>query len=349
MELPFLVELNPQVKIVPMMFGHISYEQLGELAQKLYELSLRKDFIIVVSADLCHYQPYHEAVRIDSDTINLIEKQDTRTLWDTQHFGRGRTCSMPSVVTFLNYVRLRGGKVKKLHYANSGDTSGIKGSVVGYVSAVAYLPDKKKSSYQEKEENIVKKERGMKEFSLTDNEKKFLLKIARATLESHLKEGKTPSFEPETEKLKEKRGAFVTLKKDGRLQGCIGRMTGDTPLYKLIPEYATHAATDDPRFSGVKYEELKDIEIEISVLTPFVEVKDLDEIEVGKHGLMIQRGFSSGLLLPQVPGEWGWDKKTFLEQLSLKAGLYPNAYKEPGTIIYKYSAIVFSESDYLSE
>ena len=353
MELPFLVELNPKIKIVPMMFGYISYEQLGELAQRLYEISLHKDFVIVVSADLSHYQPYDEAVRIDSDTIDLIERLDTRTLWDTRYFGQGRTCSMPSVVTLLNYVRLKGGVVKKLRYANSGDTSGIKGSVVGYVSALAYIPGQRSpvTGYQEKKniESEKKEERGMKEFDLTDNEKKFLLKIARATLRSYLKEGKTPSFEPETENLKTKRGAFVTLKKHGRLQGCIGRMAGDTPLYKLIPEYAVNAATEDPRFPGVKYDDLKDIEIEISVLTPFVEVKDLDEIEVGKHGLMIQKGFNSGVLLPQVPGEWGWDKKTFLEQLCLKAGLYPNAYKEPGTIIYKYSAIVFSESEYLSE
>ncbi|UCG35865.1 MAG: AmmeMemoRadiSam system protein A [Candidatus Omnitrophota bacterium] len=187
----------------------------------------------------------------------------------------------------------------------------------------------------------------MKEFDLTDNEKKFLLKIARTTLQSYLKEGKTPSFDPETENLKAKRGAFVTLKKHGRLQGCIGRMAADISLYKLIPEYAINAATEDPRFSGVKYDDLKDIEIEISVLTPFVEVKDLDEIEVGKHGLMIQKGFYSGLLLPQVPTEWGWNKTTFLEQTCLKAGLYPNAYKEKDTIIYRFSAIVFSESEYL--
>ncbi|UCG35499.1 MAG: AmmeMemoRadiSam system protein B, partial [Candidatus Omnitrophota bacterium] len=245
MELPFLVQINPKAKIVPMMVGDISYEQLEELAQKLYQTSLRKDFIIIVSADLSHYQPYDEAVRIDSNTINLIERQDTRTLWDTKYFGQGRTCSMSSVVAFLNYARLRGGEVKKLHYANSGDTSGIKGSVVGYLSAVAYVPDKKTQAIYEKQD---KKERGMKEFSLTDKEKGALLKIARSTLQSYLKEGKTLSFEAETETLKEKRGAFVTLKKKRQLRGCIGRIAGDTPLYKVIPEYAIHAATDDPRF-----------------------------------------------------------------------------------------------------
>jgi AmmeMemoRadiSam system protein A len=161
-----------------------------------------------------------------------------------------------------------------------------------------------------------------------------------------LKEGKIPQFEVVSENLKEKRGAFVTLKKNGLLRGCIGRIVADTALYKLISQVVIDSALNDPRFPPVRYEELKDIEIEISVLTPFTEIENLEEIEVGKHGLMIRKGFYSGLLLPQVPLEYGWDRETFLKHICLKAGLPPDAYKEKDVLLYKFSAIVFSEKDY---
>jgi AmmeMemoRadiSam system protein A len=186
----------------------------------------------------------------------------------------------------------------------------------------------------------------MEEFSLTNDEKITLLKIARSTLENYLKNGRKTEISVNSETLKTKRGAFVTLNKRGNLRGCIGRIVADTPLYKTIAEYAIHAAVDDPRFPPVKYDELEDIEIEISVLTPFTEVKSLDEIEVGKHGLMIRKGFRSGLLLPQVPVEWGWDRETFLKQTCVKAGLPPDSYKDGDASLFRFSAIVFSESDF---
>ena len=200
--------------------------------------------------------------------------------------------------------------------------------VVGYLSAVAYKKEEDKMSY-----------------SLTEEEKRTLLKIARQTLESYLKDGKIPEFKVDSERLKEKRGVFVTLKKYGELRGCIGRIVADTPLYLAVSQMAIEAATSDPRFRPVTFSELKDIEIEISVLSPFEKVKNLDEIVVGKDGLMIQKGFYSGLLLPQVPVEYGWDKKTYLEHLCLKAGLPPTAYKDKDATIYKFTALVFSEKE----
>ena len=180
---------------------------------------------------------------------------------------------------------------------------------------------------------------------LTKEEKKTLLNIVRKTLESYLSSRKIPQFQVESERLKEKRMVFVTLKKHGQLRGCIGRIVADTPLYKAVSQVAIDSALHDPRFAAVRYEELDDIEIEISVMTPFEEVKNLDDIKVGRDGLMIRKGFNSGLLLPQVPIEYGWDRKTFLENLCYKAGLYKDAYKEPDAVIYKFSAEVFSEGE----
>ena len=183
----------------------------------------------------------------------------------------------------------------------------------------------------------------MKDFTLNNEEKKALLKIARDTLDSYLKEGRIPEFKIESTNLKEKRGAFVTLKKKGQLRGCIGRIVADKPLYEVISEMAIESATGDPRFPSLGYSELKEVDIEISVLTPFKEVGDISEIEVGLHGLMIRKGFYSGLLLPQVPMEYGWDRETFLQHTCLKAGLGPQEYKDKDAVIYSFCAIVFSE------
>jgi AmmeMemoRadiSam system protein A len=150
-----------------------------------------------------------------------------------------------------------------------------------------------------------------------------------------------PKFQVKSEKLNELRGAFVTITKKGSLRGCIGHIKGVKPLYKSVEEMAAAAAFQDPRFPPVTKKELKDLDIEISVLTPFEQISDVSEIEVGKHGLYIERGFYSGLLLPQVATEYNWDRDTFLEHTCRKAGLPPDAWKDKETRIYIFSADIF--------
>lgn len=179
---------------------------------------------------------------------------------------------------------------------------------------------------------------------LTAVEKKTLLDIAKRTIESRLTGDKHPEFEFISEKLKEKRGAFVTIKKDEKLRGCIGYIKAVKPLYQTVEEMAEAAAFNDPRFMPLNREELNDLDIEISVLTPLKLVKDIHEIEVGIHGIYIIKGAHSGLLLPQVATEYGWDRQTFLEQTCLKAGLPSNAWKDENTEFYIFSADVFSET-----
>ncbi len=342
LELPFILKVLGKAKIVPVLFSQINRNQIKEFALKLVDISKKKNILIVVSSDLSHYHPYGEALRIDWDTIGLIKEQDSDKLYKTQSYGGGRACGLDPIVALLDCSKKRGGKTKVLRYANSGDTAGMKQRVVGYLSAVTYKGEDNKTAKEPK------REKEMAEFDLTDVEKKNLLEIARSSLESYLKEGKRFDVKPLNEKLQEKRGVFVTLKrkKSGQLRGCIGRMVGDQPLCDVVSEYAIHSALDDPRFPKVSPQELDDLEIEISVLTPFVKVNDINEIEVGKHGLMIQKGFQSGVLLPQVPVEWGWDRETFLQQVCSKAGLPSDAYKDKGANLYKFSAIVFSESDF---
>jgi len=174
--------------------------------------------------------------------------------------------------------------------------------------------------------------------------KDFLLKLARNTIEKELQESTTELERPNDDFYSEKRGAFVTLHKNGELRGCIGFIEGVKPIYETIKEMAIAAAFKDPRFPPVQKAELPKIEIEISILTPLKEISSVSEIEIGKHGLLIRKGFNSGLLLPQVATEWNWDAETFLQQTCLKAGMNRNCWQDKDTQIFRFSAEIFSES-----
>ena len=172
---------------------------------------------------------------------------------------------------------------------------------------------------------------------------KKMLVIARETLESYVRRRSVPDFSVEEPELLENAGAFVTLKAHGRLRGCIGYVEGIKPLYQTIIDMAIAASTEDPRFTPVKEHELQDLEIEISVMTPLRRIERPEEVKVGVHGILMKRGFRSGLLLPQVATEHNWERQTFLEHTCLKAGLQKDAWKDPETEIYVFSAQVFHE------
>ena len=176
--------------------------------------------------------------------------------------------------------------------------------------------------------------------NLSPHEKELLKRLARQSIEGVLFGKDKGEFEP-TETLKEKRGAFVTIKKKHELRGCIGYIKGVLPLHETIREMAIQAAFRDPRFGPLQMDEWKDIDIEISVLTPLKKMNDTGEIEIGVHGLYIEKGPYSGLLLPQVATEHHWDSITFLENTCFKAGIPKDAWKSKDAVIYKFSADVF--------
>ncbi|MCX7857973.1 MAG: AmmeMemoRadiSam system protein A [Deltaproteobacteria bacterium] len=180
----------------------------------------------------------------------------------------------------------------------------------------------------------------MSEKNLSNEEKRILKEIARSAIEKKLfKKEKTEITVPAS--LKEKRGAFVTIKKKGELRGCIGYIKGFFPLDKTVEDVAIEAAFHDPRFPPLSKDEWNDVEIEISVLSPMKKIKNIEEIEVGKHGLYIEMWGNSGLLLPQVAVEYGWDRIEFLEHTCIKAGLPKDAWKSKDANIYIFSAEVF--------
>ena len=168
-----------------------------------------------------------------------------------------------------------------------------------------------------------------------------LLALARRALDAHVRRGAAPPVDVE---LNITAGAFVSIFWRGQLRGCLGRLSPDVALPSLVVRLAQTVADSDPRFDPVRPDELADITLEISVLTPECEITSVDEIEVGRHGLIIARGSRRGLLLPQVATEHGWDRETFLDHTCTKAGLPAGAWKD-GARICVFEAIVFGERD----
>lgn len=179
---------------------------------------------------------------------------------------------------------------------------------------------------------------------LEDSDKAKLLKLARTTLENHFTKKKMPPCDISSSALLEHKGAFVSLHRGEELRGCIGQLFPDRELYRIVQHCVLSAALEDTRFDPVTQNEVSELEIEISVLTPFRRIRDVEEIEVGRHGLYMVRGESRGLLLPQVATQYHWDRTTFLEHTCLKSGLPPTAWRDPQTNIHTFEAQVFSDS-----
>ncbi len=179
--------------------------------------------------------------------------------------------------------------------------------------------------------------------TLTDAEKNCLRDLARLRIEQRLR-GEDADLPPprfdDGGVLRRQLGAFVTLKRGGRLRGCIGNLAGTGPLYLTVAEMAGAAAFGDPRFPPLSAEEFADIEIEISIMGPITRCPDLAAVVIGRHGLIARKGGRQGLLLPQVPVEWGWDRQTFIAQTCRKAGLAPDAWKDPGTEFHWFEAVI---------
>lgn len=180
--------------------------------------------------------------------------------------------------------------------------------------------------------------------SISEADKQRLLQLARDSIRAHLTGEPVPSLAGASSLLCEPRGVFVSLHRRGQLRGCIGYLEAVKPLGQSVVEMAAAAAFHDPRFLPMREAELADLEVEISVLTPMQPLPQaqVENIQVGRHGLYIEKGLNRGLLLPQVAVDFRWDRTTFLQQTCCKAGLPPDAWKDPDTRIFTFTAEIFS-------
>ena len=176
---------------------------------------------------------------------------------------------------------------------------------------------------------------------LEPDERQALLRLAREAIAARL-EARSIAVPAPVGGLARRTGAFVTIRHHERLRGCVGSVGRGEPLVEVVARCAGDAATLDPRFPPLPFEDLPDVVLEISVLGPFVPVTEPAEIEVGRHGLVVEQGAHRGLLLPQVPIEWGWDRETFLSRTCVKAGLVPDGW-QTGASLFTFEAQVFGE------
>jgi len=332
-EIPFLQQvLKKGFRIVPILMSNPGDCQI--LANSLISHYKGKKILFIASSDMSHYPPDEIANEIDKITLSLIEGMDMNKLvaWLNEPHEKCSTllCGSGAVLTLMLIAKEFGiTQPEILSYANSGDVPviGDKSRVVGYGAVI-----------------FIQKE--VKPMILNHEEKQVLLKIARDTIEDYVKNRHIPPIAVDDySNLQQPAGVFVTLTKNKQLRGCIGYIKPIAPLAQAVSKMAIAAATEDPRFSPVTKDELKEIKIEITVLSELTRISNIDQIEVGRHGLYLVKGGNSGLLLPQVPIEQGWNREEFLTHTCYKAGLPANAWQEKDTEIYIFTGLIFHEKD----
>ncbi|MBU4134682.1 AmmeMemoRadiSam system protein B [bacterium] len=319
--LPYMEAALGDFSLVPVLVGQ-SFDDSEALARRMAAL-YKESMLFAASSDMSHYLNYEQANEMDGRCLDYIENFDEEGLKTALQSGEVQLCGGAAVIAVMEASRLAGANaVKVLKYANSGDTTGDKSRIVGYGAVCFY-------------------KKGVE--MLNKDEKKALLKIARKTVTDFVKRGAAPEFNIESDRLKEVQGAFVTLKTGDKLRGCIGNIVGTKPLWQIVRDMAVEASSRDPRFPPVTKDELVNIKIEISVLTPLQKVTP-DDIVIGRDGVIVRKGLRQGVYLPQVADETGWSKEEFMNSLCKhKAGLSEEAWKEDDTDIFTFQADVFSE------
>jgi hypothetical protein len=326
-QLPFLQSVLGDFSIVPIVMGDQSWQVCQELGEALAPHLTRTDVLVVASSDLSHFYSYDEARSRDAVFCDLLEAGDPRRLYDSVGAGTCEACGAgPIVASLIASQRLGGTHCTVLSTANSGDVTGDRDRVVGYAAAVVTAPD-----------TGIEPNPDLLDQATQDH----LLQRARHAIEHDLGIATPPAGDGQG--FETRRGVFVTLKKNGRLRGCIGNLEANRPLPQTVAEIARAAAFNDPRFQPVTREEISQLKIEISVLTPLRRIQGAGNIRVGDHGLVVDDGTGRGLLLPQVAEEYGWDATAFLEHTCEKAGLHREAWKEENTCVYVFEAQVFAE------
>lgn len=344
-QIPFIRYLFPRAKILPIIVSEPDAGKCKEFGKALASLLKNKRALIVASSDLSHYPRFDDAMGIDKETLKAIASLDVKRIRTEfnkmleKNVPQLATCACgeaPVMVAVAAAKEMGADHGTIVSYSNSGyNPVGRSDQVVGY-GAVAIGTgetsgpvDPDTMSYDSS-------------YKLDSVAKTKLLEYARKTLEQMFTTETVPLPRGLGIPLNMKRGAFVTLRVHGELRGCIGNMSGDRPLGTVVGAMALQAAFNDTRFQPLTGQELSQVEIEISVLTPFKEVKSADDIVLGRDGVIVRKENRQAVFLPQVATEMGWSKEVFLDQLCYKAGLHAGDWKNAQ--LFTFQAEVFSES-----
>lgn len=343
-ELPLLQYFKKEFKLIPLICGRLDIETTEKVARILKNYIDEKT-LVIASSDFTHYGPNYNYIpfnenipenlkKLDMGAYQYIEKQDVKGFYNYIE-KIGITICGPYGIGVLMYLLPENTQTKLIEYKQSGEI------VNDYRNSVSYFSIAFTGIWQKGE-----KESMNISTTLTPEEKKDLLKLARWTLEYVLEHNKLPSDNEIpitiTETMKTPRATFVTLKINDDLRGCIGEIFATKPMYKSVLQNAYNAGFKDPRFNIITKDELPKIKIDISLLTHPRKINNYNEIELGKHGIIMKKGYYQALFLPQVAPEQNWNLQQTLEHLSMKAGLSPNGYKE-GAEFEVFEAEVFHE------
>ncbi len=353
-QLPWLqTVLGGCLKLVPIVVGQLDRNTM-KLVGRVLSRTIGPETLVVVSSDFTHYGPNYNYVpfkddvpanlkKLDMGAWQKIADKDFKGFCDYVERTKDTICGRNAIGVLLAMLP-KDAQVRLLHYDTSGNISGDYTNSVSYLAAVfsARWPPAEKD--KEGGQNAGKTRR----LNLSEQEKQTLLQLARRTLQFVLEKKKIPTVKELgvelTPNMKRVAGAFVTLKKNGELRGCIGEIFPSRPLYKAVMAEAINAGLADPRFPPVTLSELKELTFEISVLFPPQRVKSWREIQIGRHGIVLRKNGRTAVFLPQVAVEQHWDLETTLSHLSRKAGLPPDAWRE-GAEFQVFEAIVFSEKE----
>jgi len=327
-----------EFKLLPLLMSDFSKQNCTALAEALAEWARGRRVLLIASTDMSHYPPYDDAVRVDRETLKAIATMDPGEVAATtkQLMSQGVPglstclCGEGPVKAVLEACQLLGAdRVEVLRYANSGDApQGPRHNVVGYCAVAIYRM----------KGGSVRREEG----ELNAEQQRRLLSVARGAIEEYVRSGRVLKFEEDDPALLRPGAAFVTLTKNGMLRGCIGSLEPDKPLVETVRTRAIDASVRDRRFPPVGPGELAELEIEISVLSPVRRVESADEIDITRHGVIVERGTRRGVFLPQVAGETGWSREELLSHLCReKAGLPADAWRK-GAALYVFTVQAFS-------
>jgi hypothetical protein len=346
-QIPFIQLLFPKAKIVPAIIHPPEYDLCVRFGQALAKVLKGRKALIVISSDLSHYPAYENAAKADGRTLETIALLDSARIppvmreLDAPNL-ETRACGEAAIIAGVTAAKALGAQRAVIAgYANSGNVSiGDRSRTVGY-GAVVFVPGKETAS------TIfpARPEPPSSATPLQNSEKKALLAFARETILRFLTTDTVPMARSFPARIAFPQGAFVTLRKHGELRGCIGRMSPDIELGQTVGEMAMQAAFNDPRFPPVQLNEVADLEIEISALTPMKPIGKPDEIVVGRDGVLMIKGRNSAVFLPQVATENHWNRDEMLDKLCAKAGMPTGCWKRDARF-QVFQAEVFGESQY---
>ncbi len=363
-QLPFIQAVCPGARIVPAVIREPSLEDAHVLADALVAAFRQSErpTLIVASTDLSHYHPYDEARRIDEVALQAIASLDPQAVVDSPHrctelgiaHEPSTLCSQGAVLTAMIAARQMGAnQATVLHYANSGDVPiGERAQVVGYGAVALWQSE----SGENAPANFLTSTPAelTEPISLSPEAQEELLALARRSAAQFLTIETFPSFQTDDPALLQPLGAYVTYEKmkdengekDGALRGCLGRLVPDRPAYLNVQYAAAAAALADSRFPPITPEELEKLTIEITLLGPIHQIESTDEIQIGRHGVLMRVGEKDGaLFLPQVAVDQGWDVEATLINLCRKAGLPDDAWQRPDARFYVFGGQWFGEGD----